>query len=158
MAEQSSVRMDDIDDASQIIGALDSPLRMEILLLLAQRDHVVHELVTTLNKSQPLISQHLRVLRRVGLVESQRAGREVMYSLAVPEVIDSISGAAEMNRSLPLVDELAQRRQRKLRDETNPYESGLPPAMGSASITGIPVDTEIPVDPGLAPRTPRPKK
>lgn len=81
----------DLDAATTIIGALDSRLRMQIVLRLAEREHFVHELVEALDKSQPLISQHLRVLKKSGIVDSRRRGREVIYRLiqpVAPEIID----------------------------------------------------------------------
>lgn len=53
--------------AASVIAALDSPLRISIITRLAERDHYVHELVKATGKSQPLISQHLRVLKQAGL-------------------------------------------------------------------------------------------
>jgi ArsR family transcriptional regulator, zinc-responsive transcriptional repressor len=41
----------------------------------------VHELVESLGAPQPLVSQHLRVLRGAGVVRGQRHGREIAYSL-----------------------------------------------------------------------------
>ncbi|NTS21867.1 winged helix-turn-helix transcriptional regulator, partial [Bacteroides fragilis] len=58
-------------------GALDSPLRITLVLALNRHDHYVHELVAATDKSQPLISQHLRVLKDAGIVDSKRSGREV---------------------------------------------------------------------------------
>lgn len=78
------------DHAARVISALDSQQRLQIVLKLAERDHVVHELVESLGKSQPLISQHLRVLKRSGLVTSARAGREVVYTLNSPKVAEVI--------------------------------------------------------------------
>lgn len=42
----------------------------------------VSDLADTVGVSQPLMSQHLRVLRASHLVRTQRAGREVLYDLA----------------------------------------------------------------------------
>ncbi|NLP39758.1 MAG: winged helix-turn-helix transcriptional regulator, partial [Corynebacterium pollutisoli] len=75
----------DLDAAETIIGALDSRLRVQIIWRLSIRDHFVHELVDGLGKSQPLISQHLRVLKRSGIVDSERRGREVIYRLVLPQ-------------------------------------------------------------------------
>lgn len=77
----------------KILGALDSPLRLRIVLLLNEREHYVHELVSTLEKSQPLISQHLRVLKKAGIVESERAGREVTYRLVTPDIMQLVEMA-----------------------------------------------------------------
>lgn len=86
----------DLDAAATIIGALDSRLRVQIIWRLSVRDHFVHELVAGLEKSQPLISQHLRVLKRSGIVDSERRGREVVYRLVRPEVAQLIEAAVSI--------------------------------------------------------------
>lgn len=90
MRDPSSLAPREIELTAELLGALDSELRLRILLLLYSGDHVVHQMVAALDKSQPLISQHLRVLKSAGLVTARRAGREVVYSLAKPAVIDVI--------------------------------------------------------------------
>lgn len=86
--------------AEILFSALDSPLRLAILILLADRGHYVHELVAKLEKSQPLISQHLRVLKNAGLVQSERLGREVIYTLSTPKSIKMIQTAAKLHEEL----------------------------------------------------------
>ncbi|GAB3690336.1 ArsR/SmtB family transcription factor [Corynebacterium nasicanis] len=86
----------DLDAAEAIIGALDSRLRVQIIWRLSIRDHFVHELVDGLGKSQPLISQHLRVLKRSGIVDSERRGREVIYRLVLPQAADIITSAVKL--------------------------------------------------------------
>jgi ArsR family transcriptional regulator len=56
--------------------------RFRIVLFLAQHDQMtVTELGDKLRLSQPLISWHLRKLRRAGIVKTRRAGRQVWCSL-----------------------------------------------------------------------------
>lgn len=65
-----------------ILRALGDTVRLQILHHLAQRDEMnVSELVVALRTSQPLLSWHLGVLRRLGLVSVRREGRLVWYSL-----------------------------------------------------------------------------
>lgn len=140
------------DRAATIIAALDSTLRLNILLKLQDRDHVVHELVSALDKSQPLVSQHLRVLKEAGLVSSRRSGREVIYSLTIPETTDVISLAAEVGKSAELVlageyDELATRRERNL-----PPEGEV--ETGKAAM--VSPDRPLHPDVGLLPDMPQP--
>lgn len=98
----------DLDAAETIIGALDSRLRVQIIWRLSVRDHFVHELVDGLEKSQPLISQHLRVLKRSGIVDSERRGREVVYRLVIPEVAQLIDAAVTIgHRALDEREQLA---------------------------------------------------
>lgn len=73
---------------SLLIRALDSPLRIEIILALNERPHFVHELVKLVKSSQPLVSQHLKVLKSAGIVDAERQGRQMTYSLAEPLVLD----------------------------------------------------------------------
>ena len=72
----------DLDAATGLLRALASPHRLGIVLELADGPRCVHELVAALGISQPLASQHLKVLRAAGVVDSQRRGREMAYFLA----------------------------------------------------------------------------
>ena len=96
---------DELKNAEHLFSALDSPLRLRILILLADRGHFVHELVGKLEKSQPLISQHLRVLKSAGLVRSERSGHEVIYSLSSPKSIRLITTAAKLEEELMAASE-----------------------------------------------------
>lgn len=65
-----------------IFRCLSSPVRLSIIELLHEKDRTVRELVDFLELSQPLVSQHLRVLRETNVVCGLRQGREVVYSLS----------------------------------------------------------------------------
>ncbi|HVM19217.1 MAG TPA: metalloregulator ArsR/SmtB family transcription factor [Egibacteraceae bacterium] len=71
-----------LDAATGLLKALASPLRLRIVLSLADQPQCVHDLVAGLGVAQPLVSQHLRVLRLSGLTSSERRGREIVYALA----------------------------------------------------------------------------
>ena len=71
-----------LDAAAELFKVLSAPLRLGILEQLADGDRCVHELVEALAAPQPLISQHLRVLRGARLVEGARRGREIAYALS----------------------------------------------------------------------------
>ncbi|OZM74319.1 transcriptional regulator [Amycolatopsis antarctica] len=68
-------------DAGELLRALAAPVRISIVLQLRDGDRCVHELVEALGVTQPLISQHLRVLKAAGVVHGERRGREVVYRL-----------------------------------------------------------------------------
>jgi DNA-binding transcriptional ArsR family regulator len=62
--------------------ALSDRKRLAILQYLALHDRVaVTQLSEEFRLSQPLMSWHLRVLRRAGLVSTLRTGRQVLCSL-----------------------------------------------------------------------------
>jgi len=79
-----------VQRAAELFKALSSPARVALLQLLA-RPASVSALVQGTGLSQPLVSQHLRVLRGAGLVNVARSGREAIYSVAdhhITHVID----------------------------------------------------------------------
>jgi len=62
-------------------NAVAEPTRRRILDLLAEGERPVHELVERLGLAQPQVSKHLRVLRKVGLVDAREDGRRRLYRL-----------------------------------------------------------------------------
>lgn len=85
--------------AGELLRALAAPIRVAIVTELAVGQRCVHELVDALAVPQPLISQHLRVLRGAGVVRGARRGREIAYSLVDEHVAhivaDAVKHAAE---------------------------------------------------------------
>lgn len=73
--------LDDYRAVGELFGALASPARAAILHRLIDGQQTVSDLVEALGLSQPLVSQHMRVLRSARLVNGQRRGREITYSL-----------------------------------------------------------------------------
>lgn len=74
----------DVDTAawSRRFDLLSDPTRLEILLVLHRVPGInVGDLATTLSRSENAVSQALRVLRRMGWVQSTRVGRTVSYRL-----------------------------------------------------------------------------
>ncbi len=69
-------------DVGEVFGALASPVRAAIVHRLTESERTVGQLVDELGLSQPLVSQHLRVLRSAHLVTTERRGREIAYTLA----------------------------------------------------------------------------
>ncbi|MCW0213701.1 MAG: metalloregulator ArsR/SmtB family transcription factor [Pseudonocardia sp.] len=67
--------------AGDLLRALAAPVRIAIVLQLLESSRCVHDLVDALAVTQPLISQHLRVLKSAGVVTGTRQGREVVYAL-----------------------------------------------------------------------------
>jgi ArsR family transcriptional regulator len=85
--------------AGDLLRALAAPVRIAIVLQLRESDRCVHDLVDALGVPQPLISQHLRVLKSAGVVHGERRGREVVYSLVDDHlahiVVDAVEHAEE---------------------------------------------------------------
>jgi DNA-binding transcriptional ArsR family regulator len=85
--------------AGDLLRALAAPVRISIVLQLRESDRCVHELVDALGVAQPLISQHLRVLKSAGVVHGERHGREVVYRLVDEHlshiVVDAVTHVEE---------------------------------------------------------------
>ncbi len=70
-------------------SALGHPLRQDILKALGTSPASVRELTDQLPVSQPVISQHLKVLRDAGLVSSTPKGTKNIYRLD-PEALQQL--------------------------------------------------------------------
>ena len=74
-------------------GALSDPIRLDILARLSDgAERCVCELLADSGIAANLLSYHLAVLRRAGLVATRRRGRWVDYRL-VPEAVEALRRA-----------------------------------------------------------------
>jgi len=87
--------MDDVEELAEVFKALSDPTRLRLIQLLGKQPAgkrsvqgcngrgflCVNALAHKLGVTQSAVSQHLRVLRQVGLVRGARQGRFVHYSL-----------------------------------------------------------------------------
>jgi len=71
---------------ASLMKALADPTRMSMFERLCRGRHTVSELNKYHKMSQPAISQHLRILKRCGLVAERRDGRFAVYE-AKPEAL-----------------------------------------------------------------------
>ena len=71
-----------IKKASLILRALNHKLRQQIVKMLDDKSKVtVTEIYQHLKLEQSVASQHLAILRRVGIVKTQREGKFVYYNI-----------------------------------------------------------------------------
>src|SRR5215469_6787514 len=66
---------------TDIFTALEHPVRRQILDCLVAGEKSVTQLAAPFEMTRPAISQHLRILKDVGLVTEERQGREHYYHL-----------------------------------------------------------------------------
>ena len=84
---------DVLETAGDLLRALAAPVRIAIVLQLRSSARCVHELVDALGVPQPLVSQHLRILKSAGVVAGERSGREVVYRLGDDHLADIVVAA-----------------------------------------------------------------
>jgi ArsR family transcriptional regulator len=82
-----------LDTAGDLLRALAAPVRIALVLQLRESARCVHELVDALQVPQPLVSQHLRILKAAGVVAGERSGREVMYRLVDEHLAEIVLAA-----------------------------------------------------------------
>ncbi len=71
----------------QICYALREPVRIMMLYLIGEQDRYVNEIAELLELPQSTTSRHLAVLRERGLVNTERRGTSVFYTLSNPHII-----------------------------------------------------------------------
>ena len=78
-----STHVEDATRTARLFKALGDETRLTIVAMLARAGcaQCVCEIEPKFNLSQPTISHHLKVLRDAGLVETERRGTWVYYSL-----------------------------------------------------------------------------
>lgn len=77
--------------AGALLKALANPDRLLLLCQLSQGERNVGELEELLGIQQPTLSQQLAVLRREGLVETRRDGKQIHYRISSPEAMAVIT-------------------------------------------------------------------
>lgn len=73
--------------AAKLFRGLGDPMRLAILVALAEGEVRVTDLVARLGGSQGNVSGHLACLKDCGLVSDRPDGRQVFYRIARPEVV-----------------------------------------------------------------------
>ncbi|MFJ3922628.1 ArsR/SmtB family transcription factor [Streptomyces sp. NPDC090022] len=76
---------------TDLIRVLADPLRLRIVTLLAKETLCTTHLVEETGAKQTNLSNHLKVLREAGVVDTEPCGRYIYYRLR-PEVIEALAG------------------------------------------------------------------
>jgi ArsR family transcriptional regulator, virulence genes transcriptional regulator len=73
--------------AALILRALNHKLRQQIIKLIdEQRKMTVTEIYVKLRLEQSVASQHLAILRRAGIVKTEREGKFIYYSISTERI------------------------------------------------------------------------
>ena len=72
--------------ASNLMSMLSQPMRLRILCILLEGQQSVLSLANQVGLSQPAMSHHLKKLRDADLVQTDRDGQTIYYSLQGKEV------------------------------------------------------------------------
>jgi DNA-binding transcriptional ArsR family regulator len=103
--------------AMEVFEAVAQPKRREILRLLSGRELSAGEIASRFAVTQPAISQHLRVLKEVGLLSERRDGTKRMLSVRAEGLAELNDFLAEVLPSkLDRLKEVAENEERAARD------------------------------------------
>jgi DNA-binding transcriptional ArsR family regulator len=84
------------DGAGEVFGALADPTRRRLLSAIADHPATATELAGGLPISRQAVVKHLSALADAGLLERERAGREVRYRVTPAPLSDAVSWIAQV--------------------------------------------------------------
>jgi DNA-binding transcriptional ArsR family regulator len=85
-----------IDELAAMMKACGHPLRLKILCAIQMGEETcVSELWNCLEQSQPVVSQHLAVLKRRGIVSSEVQGNKRVYKVCDPFIRSIVAAMVE---------------------------------------------------------------
>lgn len=82
-----------LDRAAELFKVLGNESRLWLVRLLESESMTVGALAEATGMSQPLVSQHLKSLRQVGLVTATREGKAMIYAIADEHVAHVVADA-----------------------------------------------------------------
>jgi DNA-binding transcriptional ArsR family regulator len=85
-----NVEMERLEFGAEIFKGFGNPIRIRIIDALQENNLRVMELSETLGYPQPIISQQLKILKSVGIVQKVREGSSFCYRLTNNNYADMI--------------------------------------------------------------------
>ena len=78
--------------------------RFEILEILQKnKEMCVNDFVEKMKKDQPLISHHLKTLKKCGIVKSRDKGKKSLYSISNVQMSDIIANIIKASKEIPVL-------------------------------------------------------
>ena len=78
--------------------------RFDILELLQKNKELcVNDFVDKLKKDQPLVSHHLKTLRKCGIVKSREEGKKAMYTISNNQLSELIANITKTSKKIPVL-------------------------------------------------------
>jgi DNA-binding transcriptional ArsR family regulator len=84
------------DPAGAVFGALADPMRRRLLTELAAHPSTATELAADLPISRQAVTKHLTSLSEAGLLERERAGRDVRYRVTPAPLSEAMAWMADV--------------------------------------------------------------
>lgn len=89
---QGKLKVESLEKAAETLKLLAHPQRLRIIEVLEREGEVpVHVLMEETQFPQAVVSQHLNRMRRSGLLNAKRNGKEVWYSITDPRALSILN-------------------------------------------------------------------
>ncbi len=95
---------------AEFCKVLANPKRLEIMFLLGQEELCVEEITEKMHIRVANVSQHLSIMRKKGIVNTRREGKNIYYRIANKKIIQACSIMREvmienMKKDLKLLED-----------------------------------------------------
>jgi ArsR family transcriptional regulator len=85
---QEIVLADRFEERAKVVKAMAHPSRLKMIDELSRGERCVCDLRELVGADMSTVSKHLTVLKKAGIVEDERRGKNIYYRLRVPCVIN----------------------------------------------------------------------
>lgn len=95
------IQEEKLEVSAEVLRALTHPLRMQILEFIDRNEMInVNRIYSSLQLEQSITSQHLRILRQAGLVETERRGKFIHYRLRYGKLSSTIQAIKNFEQAI----------------------------------------------------------
>lgn len=98
-------------ETTEILHAMTEPTRFRLLTLLFEHHYCVKALAKKLDISEPAVSQHMRVLKKYGIVYGVKLGYQTHYQVSKEKIVFLLNDLTERLSHCPPNTEMPSNRE-----------------------------------------------
>jgi DNA-binding transcriptional ArsR family regulator len=83
-------------DEVNVFKALADPTRLKILECIEKGERCICEIIPYTGKSQPCVSQHLKVMKNAGVIDERKDGTKIMIKASNGDIFEIIDQVKKM--------------------------------------------------------------
>ena len=83
-------------DEVNVFKALADPTRLKILECIEKGERCICEIIPYTGKSQPCVSQHLKVMKNAGVIDERKDGAKIMIKASNGDIFKIIDQVKKM--------------------------------------------------------------
>ena len=83
-------------DEVNVFKALADPTRLKILECIEKGERCICEIIPYTGKSQPCVSQHLKVMKNAGVIDERKDGTKIMIKASNDDIFKIIDRIKKM--------------------------------------------------------------